>query len=84
MLTYETQSAAMTYFLCVEHISASGRETLCSERADVSLAGFAEIRADAFRWMDGSGIGVRLNSLWPNRVVVTDEHNGVLFSAYRT
>ena len=73
----------MSFFLSVEHIDPSGTGTPCTEPVSVSPEELGAIRADVFRWMDGSDIGTRLNDLRANQVIVTDDSNGVLFSAYR-
>lgn len=73
----------MTYTMCVDHSDENGHGTLCSRPFPISTHELAAVTSDVFRWLDSPGIGERLNSLRPNRVVVTDENNGVLFSAFR-
>ena len=74
----------MTYMMSVGYSDGMGQSVLCSEPFLITPGELAVIASDVFRWLDGPGIGVRLNATKPNQVVVTDEDNGVLFSAFRS
>ena len=74
----------MRLTLSVEHVEQDGPGTLCAEPSSISMSELGAIKSDVFRWLDSAGIGHRLNDLRPNQVIVKDEDNGVMFSAFRT